>query len=79
MRRVDESMAAHNRTSVDFTSSPVETRLFPLGQDARKPIFALTSADGAIGSHSVAAREAYTDFRTLSLEILRRMGGADAL
>ena len=53
--------------------------LFPLGQDARKPIFALTSADGAIGCHSVAAREAYADFRTLSLEILRRMGAADPL
>lgn len=50
--------------------------LIPLGQDARKPIFKLTAADGAIGSHSVAAREAYTDFRELSLEILRRMASA---
>lgn len=47
--------------------------LIPLGQDARKPIFMLTAADGAIGSHSVAAREAYADFRDLSQEILRRM------
>ncbi len=55
--------------------------LIPLGQDARKPIFNLTAADGAIGSHSVAARQAYTDFRELSQEIVRRMttaGGAVA-
>ena len=48
--------------------------LIPLGQDARKPIFSLTAADGAIGSHSVAARDAYSDFRSLALEIQRRMG-----
>lgn len=55
--------------------------LIPLGQDAHKPIFNLTAADGAIGSHSVAARQAYTDFRELSQEIVRRMtaaGGAVA-
>lgn len=50
--------------------------LIPLAQDARKPIFKLTAADGAIGSHAVAAREAYTDFRDLSREILRRMAAA---
>lgn len=47
--------------------------LIPLGQDARKPIFALTAADGALGSHSVAAREAYQDFKALTLEILERL------
>jgi cellulose biosynthesis protein BcsQ len=51
--------------------------LVPLGQDARKPIFSLTAADGAIGSHSVAAREAYADFRRLALDILRRMGALE--
>jgi hypothetical protein len=50
--------------------------LIPLGQDARKPIFKLTGADGAIGSHSVAAHDAYADFRVLSQEILRRMAQA---
>ncbi len=48
--------------------------LVPLGQDARKPIFSLTAADGAIGSHSVAAREAYADFQRLAEELLRRLG-----
>jgi cellulose biosynthesis protein BcsQ len=48
--------------------------LVPLAQDARKPIFRLTSADGAIGAHQTAAREAYDDFRKLATEVLRRMG-----
>ena len=48
--------------------------LVPLAQDARKPIFKLTSADGAIGAHQTAAREAYRDFAKLAREILRRMG-----
>ncbi len=47
--------------------------LVPLAQDARKPIFRLTSADGAIGAHQTAAREAYDDFKKLSTEILHRM------
>jgi len=47
--------------------------LIPLGQDARKPIFQLTPADGALGSHSVAARDAYSDFKALVEEIVRRM------
>ena len=52
--------------------------LIPLGQDARKPIFALSAADGAIGSHSVAARDAARDFRQLANKILRRMNAAEA-
>ena len=50
--------------------------LIPLGQDARKPIFDLTVADGAIGSHAAAAAEAQSDFRQLTEEILRRMKAA---
>ena len=37
--------------------------LVPMAQEARKPIFHLTPADGAIGSHAAAARDAYTDFK----------------
>ena len=47
--------------------------LVPLAQDARKPIFALTPADGAIGSHAAAARDAFNDFEALTKEILRRI------
>ena len=50
--------------------------LIPLGQDARKPIFSLNAADGAIGSHAAAAQDAFRDFRRLATEILRRMNAA---
>jgi chromosome partitioning protein len=40
--------------------------LMPLAQDARKPIFHLTAADGALGSHAVAARNAAVDFQALA-------------
>ena len=46
--------------------------LVPLGQDARKPIFALSPADGALGSHATAARDAFGDFKQLVSEILNR-------
>ena len=48
--------------------------LVPLGQNARKPIFRLSVADGAFGSHAAASREAFADFKELSQEILRRAG-----
>lgn len=45
--------------------------LVPLAQEARKPIFRLTPADGAIGSHAYAARDAYADFKRLAETIMR--------
>ena len=47
--------------------------LIALAQEARKPIFSLTPADGAMGAHSVAANAAYTDFEELAKQLLRRM------
>ena len=46
--------------------------LVPMAQEARKPIFHLTPADGAIGAHASAARDAYTDFKTLAEKIVER-------
>ena len=48
--------------------------LIELAHEVRKPMFALTPADGAMGSHAVAVSAAYADFRALALELLRRMG-----
>lgn len=50
--------------------------LVPMGQEARKPIFHLTSADGAIGSHAQAVKEAYMDFDFLARRLLERMEAA---
>ena len=49
--------------------------LVPMAQEARKPIFQLTAADGAIGSHSYGVQEARKDFNSLALGILDRMIG----
>lgn len=46
--------------------------LVPLAQDARKPIFDLTSADGAIGGHSAAVSRAYDDFELLAKRIAQK-------
>jgi chromosome partitioning protein len=53
--------------------------LMPMAQEAHKPIFQLTSADGAIGNHSLAVKEAGTDFSALALVILSQLKLADDL
>lgn len=46
--------------------------LMPLAEDAHKPIFKLTPADGAIGAHAAAVSKCYMDFQHLTQEILHR-------
>ena len=46
--------------------------LMPLAEDARKPIFKLTPADGAIGAHALAVSKCYMDFKHLTEEIIGR-------
>jgi cellulose biosynthesis protein BcsQ len=48
--------------------------LMPLSQEARKPMFFLTAADGALGSHAKAVQECYQDFRALAIEVAKRAG-----
>jgi len=50
--------------------------LVPMAQEARKPIFELTSADGAIGAHAAAVGEAHKDFRRLAKVIRERVKSA---
>ena len=47
--------------------------LIPMAQEARKPVFLLKSADGAIGSHAASVTQAYDDFRTLAKKILKKI------
>lgn len=51
--------------------------LIPMGQEARKPIFHLTPADGAIGSHAQAVKEAYKDFKNLAEILLKKMNAVE--
>jgi chromosome partitioning protein len=48
--------------------------LIPMAQDVAKPIFKLTPADGAIGSHSYAVANARKDFQALAEAILMKIG-----
>lgn len=47
--------------------------LIPMAQEHRKPIFNLTSADGAIGSHANAVQDAKKDFKELALKIAENL------
>ena len=48
--------------------------LMPMAQDARKPVFFLKPADGAIGAHAQSVSKCYNDFRRLTESILQRTG-----
>jgi cellulose biosynthesis protein BcsQ len=48
--------------------------LLPMAQEVRKPMFQLSSADGAIGSHAQAVRDAWSDFKSLAAVIEARIG-----
>lgn len=46
--------------------------LMAMAHEARKPVFLLKPADGAIGGHQGAVRKAHDDFRALAIEIMLR-------
>jgi chromosome partitioning protein len=48
--------------------------LMPLAQEARKPMFFLKPADGALGAHTYAVHEAYQDFLRVAKIIAGRIG-----
>jgi len=48
--------------------------LMPMAIEARKPIFHLKSADGAVGAHAEAVRDCYLDFQELAKKIATRIG-----
>ena len=52
--------------------------LAPMAQEARKPIFHLTPADGAIGAHAAASNDARDDFKALAEKITARIKLGDA-
>lgn len=48
--------------------------LMPMAQEARKPIFHLKPADGALGAHFTAANAAGKEFEVLARELMARIG-----
>nr|WP_322780667.1 hypothetical protein [Frankia sp. Cas4] len=47
--------------------------LMPLSHDARKPMFDLRTADGALGSTQTLVNRCYDDFRSLAEKLLQRL------
>jgi cellulose biosynthesis protein BcsQ len=58
-------------TSADHSLATLKyyRSLMPLAMEARKPMFFLKPADGAIGAHVAAVNDCYRDFRTLAQRI----------
>jgi len=48
--------------------------LMPLAQEARKPMFFLKPADGAMGSHMAVVQACYMDFSHLAKRIPKQCG-----
>jgi cellulose biosynthesis protein BcsQ len=87
-RWIDRMPAAYRRSlgapdpgeGLDVASDPLclgqlkdYRSLMAIAQEARKPMFLLKPADGAIGGHQAAVREAYADFKRLAGTILERI------
>jgi chromosome partitioning protein len=83
-RQYRESMLAvddESEVPADVASDPAclatlkhYRSLMPMAQEARKPMFLLRSADGAIGGHYAAVRDCYKDFDELAREVASRVG-----
>lgn len=48
--------------------------LMPMAMEAKKPMFFLKPADGAIGAHANATKDCYRDFESLARQIAGRCG-----
>jgi chromosome partitioning protein len=86
MRRIPDTYARYVEKSDGNTTTDVAKdpdclaslknyrSLMPLAQEARKPMFALRVADGAIGAQQTAVRQCYEDFKALTERIADRVG-----
>ena len=50
--------------------------LMPMAMEARKPMFHLRPADGAIGAHAAAVQMCYQDFKVLASKVAQQIGFA---
>lgn len=48
--------------------------LVSMAQEARKPMFDLKPADGALGAFSAATHDVYKDFKRLAEKLIERAG-----
>jgi cellulose biosynthesis protein BcsQ len=69
--------AANRKTTIDNDKNCIAKlkdyrSLMPLAQEARKPMFFLKPADGALGAHTYAVKDAYDDFLAVAKTIAQR-------
>ena len=62
-----------NRGRLELATLKNYRSLMPLAMEARKPMFALRPADGALGAQQQAVRGCYADFRDLAMNIAERL------
>lgn len=53
--------------------------LVPMAREARRPVFMLRSADGAIGAHQKAVQSSYWHFEALARRMAQAVGGLPSL
>lgn len=74
---LDDPLGRH--VSIDEDTSCLATlkhyrSLMPLAQEARKPMFFLRAADGAIGGHATAVHDCYRDFEAVARRLAQECG-----
>lgn len=70
---LDQPESEATSTSYEIATLRNYQSLMPLAHDARKPMFDLRSADGALGSTQTLVLRCYQDFRSLSEKLLQRL------
>ncbi len=72
---LDQSAKGQLRVADEYRLAQLKDyrSLMPMAQEARKPMFLLKPAHGAIGGHQTAVQECYKDFEALSIEIENRL------
>ena len=78
-REVVLDEAGASASSTDEDSECLSTlkhyrSLMPMAQEARKPMFHLKAADGALGGHIYAVQDCYSDFKVLATSIAAKCG-----
>lgn len=73
----DQSSSSHNDEDQVHRIKHYRS-LMPMAMEARKPMFSLTNADGAIGAHQSNVQQCHDDFLSLITAIAARTGTKEA-
>ncbi len=71
LEQSENSAPATDNDPYRFSTIKHYRSLMPMAMEARKPMFFLKPADGAIGAHVSAVKDCYEDFKKLAKNILK--------